>query len=392
MHRYTLGTAIALAVAVTGGTTGLATPPAHSAPAAATTLDSSTRSLPPGAGVAAIAAQAANQQKTTTHNLNLRRGKSAGTKVLVTIPRNTTLVVTSTSGSWSRTSYKGRTGWVASAYLKKAADAKAPAKSTRKRTTYNLNLRRGKSTGTKVLLTIPRNTTLVVTSTSGSWSRTSYKGRTGWVASAYLKNAAAAKPTYRWTTANVNVRKGNSTRHGSLGVVPTNTRVTYVRTSGGWSKAKTSKGTGWISNKYLDKHPQHSVVVYGTLRKGQSAHHILSGRTTKQTKTKLAYYNMYLKPHQTWWSFITPSSSRSRTVVVERMDIKSGHYRSTLANLDKWERFDATKPLADQNYNRKLVTDRDGKISWAYVGGSKISKYLSMHGIRVVSGDYLSRY
>ncbi|MFI8412196.1 hypothetical protein ACIGB6_06885 [Paeniglutamicibacter gangotriensis] len=86
-----------------------------------------------------------------------------------------------------------------------------------------------------------------------------------------------------------------------------------------------------------------------------------------------------------------PSSS-ARTVVVERMDIMPGLYRSTLANMDKWERFNPSKPLADQNYNRKLVTDGVGKRSWAYVGASKISNYLVKNGIRVISGDYLKRF
>lgn len=458
-----MATVLALAVAVTGGTTGLAVPPAHPAITAAVSAPSI---HPAMAQTVSIATKAVNQQKITTNNLNLRQGKSTGTRVLLTIPKNSRVTVTETSGSWSKTSYKGKTGWVSATYLKNAPASKPPASSTRKTTTHNLNLRQAKSTGTKVLLTIPKNTTVTVSATSGTWSKTSYKGKTDWVASAYLKSAGVAKPppqstpkttrktttnnlnlrqskstgskalltipknttvtisatsgiwsktsykgktgwvasaylkntstapktSYRWTTANVNLRKGSSTKHGSLGVVPANQRVTYLKTSNGWSNVKTSKGTGWISNKYLDKNGRHSVVVYGTLRQGQSAHHVLSGRTESVTKTKLANFNMYLKPSQTWWSFIIPSSSSARTVVVERMDIKPGLYRSTLANLDKWERFNPSKPLADQNYNRKLVTDRDGKRSWAYVGASKISNYLVKNGIRVISGDYLKRF
>nr|WP_256449140.1 SH3 domain-containing protein [Paeniglutamicibacter quisquiliarum] len=323
----------------------------------------------------------------------MRQGRSTGTKVLVTIPKNTTVTISQTSGTWSKTTYRGKTGWVASRYLKSASAAKPPAKATnRKVTTYNLNLRQGRSTGTKVLVTIPKNTTVTISQTSGTWSKTTYRGKTGWVASRYLKNASAAKIAYRWTTANVNVRKGAGTSYASLGVVRADERVTYLRTASGWSNVKTSKGTGWISNRYLDAHGQHPVAVYGTLRKGQSAYHLLRGRTTSETRTRIANFNMYLKPDQTWWSFIIPSSSSARSVVVERMDIRPASYRATLADLDKWERFDPRKPLADQNYNRKLVTDKDGKRSWAYVGASKISNYLVKNGIRVTSGDYLRRY
>ncbi|WP_411730985.1 SH3 domain-containing protein [Paeniglutamicibacter sp.] len=188
---------------------------------------------------------------------------------------------------------------------------------------------------------------------------------------------------------NVNVRKGAGTSYPSLGVVRANARVTYLRTAKGWSNVKTSKGTGWISNRYLDTHGQHPVAVYGTLCKGKSAYHLLRG--VNEATTRVPSFNMYLKPDQTWWSFIIQSSASARSVVVERMDIRSANYRATLADLDKWERFDPRKPLAEQNYNRKLVTDKDGKRSWAYVGASKISNYLIKNGIRVTSGDYLRR-
>ena len=399
LQKKKLVTAFALAVAVTGSSTGFSAPTIiHEAAAAQAATLTPPAAFHPAAAAAGIAAKKVNLKKVTTYNLNLRQGKSTGTRVLVTIPKKSALTVTETSGTWSKTNYKGKTGWVASRYLKNAPAAKAPAKpQNQKVTTYNLNLRQGKSTGTKVLVMIPKNTTLKVTQTSGSWSRTSYKGKTGWVASRYLKNASsstspAPKTTYRWTTANVNVRKGPGTSYASLGVVRANERVTYIKTSKGWSNVKSSKGTGWITNRYLATVGQHPVSVYGTLRKGQSAYHLLRGRTASETKTRVPYFNMYLKPDQTWWSFIIPSSSSARSVVVERMVIKPVYYHSTLANLDKWERFDPRKPLADQNYNRKLVTDQDGKRSWAYVGASKISNYLTKSGIRVTSGDYLRRF
>ena len=329
LQKKKLVTALALAVAVTGSSTGFSTPTIiHEVAAAQVATLTPATTFQPAAAAAGVAAKKVNLKKVNTYNLNLRQGKSTGTKVLVTIPKNSPLTITETSGTWSKTSYKGKTGWVASRYLKNASSSTSPA----------------------------------------------------------------PKATYRWTTANVNVRKGPGTSYASLGVVRANERVTYVKTSKGWSNVKSSKGTGWITNRYLATVGQHPVSVYGTLRKGQSAYHLLRGRTASETRTRVPYFNMYLKPEQTWWSFIIPSSSSARSVVVERMAIKPVYYHSTLANLDKWERFDPRKPLADQNYNRKLVTDQDGKRSWAYVGASKISNYLTKNGIRVTSGDYLRRF
>lgn len=74
------------------------------------------------------------------------------------------------------------------------------------------------------------------------------------------------------------------------------------------------------------------------------------------------------------------------------MTLKTGSYASTLAALDRYERFDPRKPMANQSYNRKLVKDQQGNQVWAYVGSAKMSKYLTKSGIRVKSGDYLKRY
>lgn len=360
-----------------------------------------------------------NQKKTTTNNLNMRQGRSTGTKVLVTIPKNSNLTIVEVIGGWSKASFKSKTGWLSSAYLKNTPTSKPAApsssKSTNKVTTNNLNLRQGKTASSKSLVVIPKNTTVSVSQTSGTWSKITYKGKTGWSASAYLKNAPAPKPpakpkpapkpptvnkpkppaakvTYRWTTANVNLRKGSGTKHASMGVINAGTRVEYLKTSNGWSQVKSSRGTGWISNSYLNNSQQYSFAVYGTLRKGQKAYYILEGKTSKETKTALPSHSMYLQPGMTWLSYVVASKKAADKVVVERMDIKPASYNSTVVTMDKWERFDPKKPLADQNYNRVLVTDKDGKKSWAYLGSKKISDYLTKNGIRVASGDYLKRF
>ncbi|MBV1778733.1 SH3 domain-containing protein [Paeniglutamicibacter sp. ABSL32-1] len=130
MQSTKLATALAIAVAVTGSSTGFAAPGANHEldPVARATWSPATTLQPAGAATPGIAMGTVNLKKVTAYNLNLRQGRSTATKVLVMIPKNTAVTVTETSGSWSKTSYRGKTGWVASRYLENAA-------ATRKTTT-----------------------------------------------------------------------------------------------------------------------------------------------------------------------------------------------------------------------------------------------------------------
>lgn len=280
------------------------------------------------------------------------------------------------------------------------------------KTTANLNLRKGAGTKHKSIATLKKGTTVTKTGkTNGKWWQVKANGKTGWVSSSYLKTtkttvkvnppkpapAPAPKPAskteYRWAKDVVNVRTGAGTSHRSLGTAKAWEKMEYLgKTNNGWSYVKSSRGKGWISNNYLSKTENYPVAVYGTLRKGQSAYGLLKGRTVKEVKTTLPGHTLYLKPDVTWWSFLVPDTKSSKNVVAERMTIKPASYNATLRELDRWERFDPSKPLADQNYNRKLVTDKDGKKSYAYVAGEKIAKYMKKQGIKVSTGDYLKRY
>lgn len=51
--------------------------------------------------------------------LNLRKSASTSSSIIGIIPNGTKLKVTSVSGSWGKTTYKGKTGWVALQYCKK---------------------------------------------------------------------------------------------------------------------------------------------------------------------------------------------------------------------------------------------------------------------------------
>ena len=72
-----------------------------------------------------------------------------------------------------------------------AAKPPAPKSGTEKntrKTTANLNLRRGPSTGTGIIRTVPRDSTVRLTGKkSGSWLQATHRGSTGWMSARYLR-------------------------------------------------------------------------------------------------------------------------------------------------------------------------------------------------------------
>ena|GEM_PF-4864768 len=333
--------------------------------------------------------QATKTVKTTktTVAVNLRGGPGTGHKVLKRIPGGTAVTTLRTSGRWTRATVGGSTGWIMSRFLK--TTTKTVTVRNYRYVTADVRAYKavGGSGGTVAKLAV--NTRVELLATSGKWSRVRTGTMTGWMTSARL---STSRLEYRWTREKVNLRPGADTGGKSLGVVPAWERIVRHKSSGAWTLVTTSRGMGWIKSSYLSKTRNYPVAVYGTLRKGQSAYFLLKGKTTAETKTRIVGHNLYLKPTATWWSFLVPSSNDAHQVVAERMTIRTGSYTSTVAALDSWERFDPSKPLADQNYNRKLVTDTDGNRVYAYVAGRKIASYMAKRGIKVKSGDYLRRY
>lgn len=248
---------------------------------------------------------------TTTANLNLRSTASTKGKLLVTIPKGKTVTYVSKSGTWFKVKYGSKTGYVSSTYLKKVV-AKAPAKAPVKApatpkapavtyktvysTTENLNLRAGASTSHKVLVSIPKGKTVTYVAKSGTWSKISYGGKTGFVNTKYLKTAKVAvastpvvkpaptpakppasptpaptpapapKPTPAptpakpdvnvqvvnyVTTDTLNMREGASVNHKVLVSIPKGKSVKYEATSGTWFKVTYAGKTGYVSSTYL---------------------------------------------------------------------------------------------------------------------------------------------
>lgn len=168
-------------------------------------------------------------------------------------------------------------------------NAKTSAPFTTMKTTTSLNVRKGKSSKTKKLGTLNKNTTISVNSISNGWAKFVYKGSTGYVSSKYLKEVA----TTMYANANVTVKKDAGTKYSNLGTLKKSAKVDVVGQSGSWSKIKYNKGYGYVPSKNLTKtKPINYTTMYTTtsltVRSGAGTKYKALATLKKATKVEVA--------------------------------------------------------------------------------------------------------
>lgn len=193
---------------------------------------------------------------TTTANLNLRLSAATWSPILLTIPSGASVKYVSTYGSWYKVSYGGKTGYVASQYVKvSSASTITPSSASYYKTTVNLNMRLTAASWSTVLMTIPNGATVKYVSRYGSWYKVSYNGKTGYVASQYLSATGAptttTSTTSYQTTVNLNMRLTAASWSKVLMTIPNGSTVKYVSKYGSWYKVSYGGKTGYVASQYL---------------------------------------------------------------------------------------------------------------------------------------------
>ncbi|WP_291300392.1 cell wall-binding repeat-containing protein [Desulfosporosinus sp. BICA1-9] len=117
--------------------------------------------------------------------LNLRETPSSTGKILAMIPEGTTVELTEKQDKWYKTTYQSKTGWIAADYVSITSTGIVNA-------TGGLNLRETPSPTGKVLLNIPKDTTIALTDQQGQWYKTTYQAKTGWVSADYVTLASTS--------------------------------------------------------------------------------------------------------------------------------------------------------------------------------------------------------
>lgn len=103
--------------------------------------------------------------------------------VIGKLKRGTVVVYKSSKNGWWYVKYDGGEGYVDKNYLSTATS------DTKYSTTANLRVRSKASTTGAVLGKLKKGTKVTVLKKSGTWAQIGYNGRTGWVATKYLKKA-----------------------------------------------------------------------------------------------------------------------------------------------------------------------------------------------------------
>ena len=246
------------------------------------------------------------QARVTTENgaLNLRKSASKSATILTTIPRNTVITVLSRGLTWSQVTYNGKTGYVMNEFLTfmaaeapetptepesptlppssepttppSSGDTQMPTKAKVTTTSGSLNLRKKTSIGSTLLAQIPQYTIIDVLDIEGTWTKTTYKGKTGYVMSAFLTylteedtdntpdtpsdpttppaTQEPGQPQYaRVTTVSgtLNLRKRASTSASIVSRIPQYAIVTVVEKIGTWTKVTYDGDTGYVMTTFL---------------------------------------------------------------------------------------------------------------------------------------------
>lgn len=128
--------------------------------------------------------------------------------------------------------------------------------------TERVNVRTGPSTSYKIIGVLNAGEQVKLTGYTGKWSQVIYNGQVAYVFTKYLTATAPTggntvqpiqptESTTLYTTANLNFRKGPGTKYGIIGTINAGTPVTYLGTSGNWTKVSCGGYTGYLFTKYL---------------------------------------------------------------------------------------------------------------------------------------------
>jgi len=142
-------------------------------------------------------ADAAGTTMRATTAVNVRSGPGTGySRIGLLYPGDNVQALSSGNG-WTKVSYKGRTGYVASAYLASSSGSGGGGSSSGASgdayTTTALNLRTGPSLSYRVSTVASKGTKVKLTGTvKGEFSQVTWNGQTLWAATRYLSQSAGS--------------------------------------------------------------------------------------------------------------------------------------------------------------------------------------------------------
>ncbi|MBU3157825.1 SH3 domain-containing protein, partial [Clostridium estertheticum] len=189
---------------------------------------------------------------TNVSSLNLRQKPSLSSSILSFIPINTKISTSGKSGNFYKVTYKGKTGYVYSSYVKIVQATTAPIKLASTTQTgvgstkvWYLNVRKTAATGNNIIGIINPTNNISLYGTENGYYKIKYNNTWGYIAKSYVSTSATsavvtipvASSTLSSTTQTgvgstkvgyLNVRKTAATGNNIIGIInPTNNISLY---------------------------------------------------------------------------------------------------------------------------------------------------------------------
>jgi len=201
--------------------------------------------------------------KTASTSLNMREEASTSSRVLMSLPRGESIVVTGRGDEWSAVRVGNLHGYVKTMYLSFPADENAGTVSGYAIVNTQsgpLNMRTQPQLGSSIVQRIPKGAQVGLIHQADKWYRVSYNGQTGYVMTSYLRMQGAAEQpegsTGAYATVNtpsggLNLRETASDQARVLLAIPQGTALAILSHENGWCRVTYAGKTGYVMDKYL---------------------------------------------------------------------------------------------------------------------------------------------
>ncbi|MFT4412759.1 SH3 domain-containing protein [Fredinandcohnia humi] len=202
-----------------------------------------------------------------TSVLNVREGPGLSYALVSQVKQDEKYTILEKKNDWVKLELSsGKTGWVASWLIKEESTNSTPpatqtgSSSTIVSTVDGLRLRNGPGTGFQVIGSLNNGNEAEFLENRENWSKVSYKGQIGWVASEYIKTKSATndpnpKPTTNKTgkiTASVlNVRGEPNLQGRIVGKLLEGASVKIVAERENWIEISFGSSTAWIHRDFV---------------------------------------------------------------------------------------------------------------------------------------------
>jgi uncharacterized protein YraI len=215
-----------------------------------------TRLSHPGEVGAQEAAATATSNYRTTTDLRLRTGPGTRRRVILVMPRGSTVTnLGAVKNGFAKVSYKGTEGWASLDYLTATDGSQDPVLLGTAVTTAAVNLRSGPSTSNQALRVLAAGTSVQTSDTLKNGFRyVVHNGLAGWVSDSYLKVGEDSPPAGTLvTTAALNLRAEPNTNAKVLTVMPAGSKVKPTgKGLNGFVQVVYGNLTGWAAGAYLN--------------------------------------------------------------------------------------------------------------------------------------------